>query len=363
MTRTKPSLQRHLLTRSDLARLEVPAGEVTSWLANGWLEQIGELPDGEAGDDVFTVPAEPLRQELQQRLQEMGKTPVVLDPLRVRTFLHRAMLARPAAGAEAEEVRRLAAEEALPATAGDAAIDGADTEDLTQELESCFDADDLADALADHRTPDTIMASTSSPSAFAAADAATATATATAPDPAPGDHAPVPAAAASAQTLERFEGLLGQLHAKVTEVAERSTAATTPPPLPAAIDVAPLVQAVHAGFEHAAGSTAAMNTALAALGDRVDAVGSRVERSLGEVARSLRAHDRSDAREGRAAPPIVVAGVHRPPMVLVAVSTLVAAWSIVFWVKTGSAQLALGTLVAGNLIACCLLACRRTRGD
>ncbi|MEO6596371.1 MAG: hypothetical protein ABIP94_16600 [Planctomycetota bacterium] len=93
MTRPTTSLQQHLLTRSDLARLEVPAATILSWLANGWLEQVGRIPDDDIeGDPVFTVLDENLRQELATRLETIGKPAVVLTPLRVRSFLMRALL-------------------------------------------------------------------------------------------------------------------------------------------------------------------------------------------------------------------------------------------------------------------------------
>lgn len=86
-------LGKHLLTRSDLARLSVPAARILSWLANGWLDQIGALPDGRpGGDPVFTVQTRELRHELAARLVTIGKTSVVFTPLRVRSLLLRAML-------------------------------------------------------------------------------------------------------------------------------------------------------------------------------------------------------------------------------------------------------------------------------
>ncbi len=86
-------LGKHLLTRSDLARLSVPAARILSWLANGWLDQIGALPDGRSGGDpVFTVQTRELRHELASRLATIGKTSVVFTPLRVRSLLLRAML-------------------------------------------------------------------------------------------------------------------------------------------------------------------------------------------------------------------------------------------------------------------------------
>lgn len=91
MSRTKPYLQQHLLTRSDLAQMGVQAAAILRWLAGGSIEQIGALA-GEHGDDpVFTV-APALRAEMGTRLAALGKHTVVLSPLGVRSFLMRSLL-------------------------------------------------------------------------------------------------------------------------------------------------------------------------------------------------------------------------------------------------------------------------------
>jgi hypothetical protein len=101
MTRPPPPLQQHLLTRSDLARMAVPATTVFRWLAAGSVEQIGDLPvAGAAKDPVFTVLHEPLRAELAGQLAGIGKPTVVMTPLGVRSFLLRALLRQREAGAE-----------------------------------------------------------------------------------------------------------------------------------------------------------------------------------------------------------------------------------------------------------------------
>jgi hypothetical protein len=101
MTRPPPPLQQHLLTRSDLARMAVPATTVFRWLAAGSVEQIGDLPvAGAAKDPVFTVLHEPLRAQLAEQLAGIGKPTVVMTPLGVRSFLLRAMLRQREAGAE-----------------------------------------------------------------------------------------------------------------------------------------------------------------------------------------------------------------------------------------------------------------------
>jgi hypothetical protein len=98
MTRSHPSLQRHLLTRSDFARLQVPAADVLAWLADGSLDQIGALPGAGIGDPVFTVTSEALRERLESLLRAAGRRDVVLAPREVRTFLLRTLVDdRPAA--------------------------------------------------------------------------------------------------------------------------------------------------------------------------------------------------------------------------------------------------------------------------
>lgn len=90
-----PALSQHLLTRADLAKLEVPAGEILRWLADGWIEQAGTLPSREReGNPVFAVSERALQRDLATRLERIGKVEVVFTNLRVRSVLGRAMLAR-----------------------------------------------------------------------------------------------------------------------------------------------------------------------------------------------------------------------------------------------------------------------------
>lgn len=93
MTRPLAPLSRHLLTRSDLAQLGIQAGRILTWLAKGWLDQVGNLPgDDTVGDPVFAVTTRELRDELAQQLRSIGKDTVVFSPMRVRSLLLRAML-------------------------------------------------------------------------------------------------------------------------------------------------------------------------------------------------------------------------------------------------------------------------------
>lgn len=94
MTPDIPSLSQHLLTRSDLADLAVPAGDVVRWLSSGTLQQIGTLSrDGADGEPVFAVTDRAVREDLAGRLTALGKDEVVFSPLRVRSVLMRALLA------------------------------------------------------------------------------------------------------------------------------------------------------------------------------------------------------------------------------------------------------------------------------
>lgn len=269
----------------------------------------------------------------------------------------------------------------------------------TSELESCFDADDLANAL-DGLGPDafgddagtTAPASDARPSPIAietgmtmssnaAADAATspdpfaeappaatsATAAATTHGATPSTAArdvdgARPADGAASQTMARVEAFLGQLQSALLELAQRPAPAAPPaaaPPAAAPLDVAPLLQAVQVGFDRSAEVVAATSSALATLGERVGEIGNRVEAGIDKAVRAARVEPRE--LDAATAPRFVVARSDRMPMVLLAVATLVIAWAIVFWVKTGSPKLALGTLVGGNLVGCCLLASWRSR--
>lgn len=87
------SLSRHLLKRSDFELLGVPTAQVVRWLGKGWLEQIGNLPiDDPNGDAVFAIADPALRADLTQQLQGLGKTEVVVSPMRSRSLLLRCSL-------------------------------------------------------------------------------------------------------------------------------------------------------------------------------------------------------------------------------------------------------------------------------
>ncbi len=467
--------------------MQVPASEVLSWLASGAMEQVGELPDEVVNDPVFTITSHALRHELAVRLAQIGKPTVVLTPLRVRSFLLRAMLAchggsarktlaavqpEPAVDApileadlarllqdvaaeveaDVEAMLRLAEEEAhleattepaapAPSLADPTADEGEEIVDAhPEEGDMCFDADDLASALdaldpepvarpnsiepvvvavsADELVamptenptpPTTIVAAdtlnTTVPTeitmagepATAALDAAplapeadpspVMAMAATAPleeaqmavdpvvelqepstakpvePPSPtstsalalGTHAEPANAGVSAalvsQAMGRVEAFLDQLKGALVELAQRPAAAP--------IDMAPLVQVMQSGIDRAAEQATATSTALATLSEHVGAMGPKVESGVGKAVATVLAHRQRDESAPTAAG-FVITRTERRPVVLMALAALVVAWSVLFWVKTGSPRLALGTLLGANLVGCCLLTWRRS---
>lgn len=116
MPRPTAILRQHLLTRSDLAKLEVPPGDILDWLGAGSLEPIASPDAVTSNDPIFTVSDRALRQRLAERLATVGKPTVVLSPLRVRSFLVRAMMQEHDQTAEsaAADVELAAADQPAP---------------------------------------------------------------------------------------------------------------------------------------------------------------------------------------------------------------------------------------------------------
>ncbi|MBP8302015.1 MAG: hypothetical protein KA020_16730, partial [Planctomycetes bacterium] len=56
----------------------------------------------------------------------------------------------------------------------------------------------------------------------------------------------------------------------------------------------------------------------------------------------------------------VVPRQDRTTVALFAIGFLVLCWTVIFWFKTGSPRLALGTLIGANVVGCCLLVGRRS---
>lgn len=160
--------------------------------------------------------------------------------------------------------------------------------------------------------------------------------------------------------MQRVDAFLDRLKAALVEMAARPAApAPAPLPAPAAppLDVAPLVGAIDGGFAKAVQQSEAAAHALTGLAERIDGLGQRLEASTGATVAALQAAPATNARP--TAPQFVMPRSSVVPWVLLAVAGLVTAWSVLFWFKTGSPRLALGTLVGANLVGCCLLAGRR----
>jgi hypothetical protein len=88
MTPPTASLLQHLLTRSDLARLGILPEQLDAWLAEGSMESVGELPDGDGRDEqVLSVADTTLRSDLVTQLAAIGKSAVLLNPQALLAFL------------------------------------------------------------------------------------------------------------------------------------------------------------------------------------------------------------------------------------------------------------------------------------
>lgn len=114
MSSPTSSLLQHLLTRSDLERLDVAPPQVDAWLANRALEPIAQLPAAQAaaeGEQVFSVPDATLRDDLGARLTAIGKPTALLCPLRIRSFLQRTARGVSPADAAAADPAAAVAEE------------------------------------------------------------------------------------------------------------------------------------------------------------------------------------------------------------------------------------------------------------
>ncbi|MEZ6036837.1 MAG: hypothetical protein R3F29_05120 [Planctomycetota bacterium] len=167
--------------------------------------------------------------------------------------------------------------------------------------------------------------------------------------------------ALTSQAMDKVQDFLGELRGALVEMAQRPQAQASTPP----IDVAPLIQAVQAGFDRSAEQATQASTALASLAERVGQFGQQVEASVQQSVKALA--EQQQRNEAHASVPVATVDrprflVQRPgrqALVLGAVAILVLCWSILFWFKTGSPRLAFGTLIGANLVGCCLLVARR----
>ena len=155
-------------------------------------------------------------------------------------------------------------------------------------------------------------------------------------------------------SVDRVQDFLGELKSALVEMAQR--------PQQVAVDVEPLVQALQAGFDRSAEQASQTSTAVASLSEHMTQFGRTIE---GGVNKSIASMMRQPATPPGPAPlaaaPQFVERASNQAVVLGAVAIAVLGWSILFWIKTGSPRLALGTLIGANAIACCLLLTRRNR--
>lgn len=192
----------------------------------------------------------------------------------------------------------------------------------------------------------------------AAAHATATTPTAATPPTVADDATPVLAA-----SMQRVESFLGELKAALVEMAGRPQASPPPPtiqvPATPPVDLTPLVGAIEGGLQKSAASSAAAATALTGLAEKLDGIGQRIERSA-VAAESMAQH--AQAPKTNAEPARFLVTRSNPvPLTLLAVAAMVTAWSVLFWFKTGSPRLALGTLIGANLVGCVLLTPGRFR--
>ena len=453
MDRTTAPLAQHLLTRSDLAQLEIPAAEVLDWLARGRIEQIGRLPSDEtSGEPIFTVLDTDLRSNLTSRLAGIGKEAVVLTPMRVRSFLMRALMRRgehpavdPAApgqldgamadmlrdaaeglSADVDAVLKVAREEALlegtvrpvdpscedreedrQADRGERAAESTQDADLDWFDDTAVNAeldlwpDDSEESLALAPTPGTQEPSRCTARATAAqpagsgatcflgsgpiAAAADGPPLAEVRQPAPqavpdaqnwlgvadevvsraaptpdadaarAEAADVPLAASTPSAIRLDDGYV---QATLTDIRDLlAELAGRPPAAPvevAKVDLQPLTAAVQASCDQASRLSGATITSLQALTTHLEAFRLSVEHCVSSRLSAALEQIESSASQRPPASSTSLRVERRTPVLLVAGSLLMC-WAALLWFTTGSAEMALLTLIAANVIGCCAL--------
>ncbi|MFO1076533.1 MAG: hypothetical protein U1E73_02270 [Planctomycetota bacterium] len=135
-------------------------------------------------------------------------------------------------------------------------------------------------------------------------------------------------AAVASRSLERVESFLGELRGALLELAQR--------PQPQPVDMQPLV---------------------AAVGE----FGQRVEHGVAIAVHAAMSSQQTlkPANGAPVATHFVQPPVTRNHAILLLVCVLLSCWAAIFWLKTGSINLALGTFVGANAVACCMLAGQR----
>lgn len=317
MTSATDSLLQHLLTRSDLARLQVPSAQVEQWLTDGRLEAVATLSGGE-GDAVMSVADAALRSELGARLAAAGKSTVLLCPERIRSFLQRAAASEEAAkvadeltdgdltqmlataiaelDGDLEVVARLAEEEAAlqatPADDGNAVEQGIDT--AAAEVELLYEP-------------------------FAIGKSAT--------------------------KSEWFEA--GELEAAMGKLASRSIGAETEEVAATTTgELDDLVPLLHEDFEELAASVAFHSEQLERLVD--------LPHTVEELTQELE-QLRAAVQSGGVLATMSDSSFDGRRTSLMAIGLAMLCWSGLIWFGTGSATLALVSFVAANVIGCLAL--------
>ena len=254
-------------------------------------------------------------------------------------------IAPPAAVAPAPEV--------VPPHADDSEIAAAAAQEPQVLADAAMTAADVGQA-----EPSEPLAAATTPTPTAATTSAPATAGAAEPTSALADDGPMLAA-----SMQRVEAFLGELKAALVEMAGRPVATPPPPtiqvPATPPVDLAPLVGAIEGGLQKSAASSAAAATALSGLAEKLDGIGQRIERSA-IAAESMAQHTNTPKTAAEPAR-FLVARSNPVPLTLLAVAAMVTAWSVLFWFKTGSPRLALGTLIGATLVGCVLLTPGRFR--
>lgn len=160
-----------------------------------------------------------------------------------------------------------------------------------------------------------------------------------------------PAETTAVQTMTRVESFLGELRHALVELANR--------PQSQPVDMQPLVAAVQSGFAHSTADATATNSSIASLAEQLGDFGKRVEVGVALAVRTALDRETKSAAASASPVPFIVARTERSTIALFGIGFLLLCWTAIFWFKTGSPRLALGTLVGANLIGCCLLAGRR----
>ncbi|MFT4514349.1 MAG: hypothetical protein ACI89X_000026 [Planctomycetota bacterium] len=159
--------------------------------------------------------------------------------------------------------------------------------------------------------------------------------------------------ALTSNSVDKVRDFLGDLKSALVEMAHRPQQA---------VNVEPLVEALQAGFNRSAEQATQTSTAVASLSEHMSQFGRNIEGGVAKSIETIRQSQVGQPVPTNASEPNFVRGQSKSQtVVLGTISLVVLGWSILFWIKTGSPRLALGTLIGANAIACCLLLSRRDR--